>query len=368
VSGGSRSLGSPVVSPKQRFRSLTEPGYRRKFLLMSLSTRIVLLLATTACFSFLALAQQATPETPAANPSAQNVPASNPPVPDAQTTNSSAAQQSSSNQNAGQNSDKDKDDKNKEKNKDKNKTAQGTNAQGKNAGTSNDRLFLALPNFLTLEGSGQVAPLTTGQKFKVVARGAFDKVQLPWYLSLAAISQAENSEPGYGQGWEGYGKRVASAFADGAIENFMTSAVFPSLLHQDPRFFQSGKGGFGHRTGYAISRIFVTRTDSGHSQFNYSEILGSALAATISTNTYHPRAFITTRYDTATNTVVYVHNASDRTLPNTISVWGTQVGYDALTYAIKEFWPDVHRKMVKKHNQAMAAEPASANPSPQAGP
>ena len=56
----------------------------------------------------------------------------------------------------------------------------------------------------------------------------FDKVQIPWYLSLAAISQAENSEPGYGQGWEGYGKRFASAFADVAIENFMTSAVFPS--------------------------------------------------------------------------------------------------------------------------------------------
>jgi hypothetical protein len=250
----------------------------------------------------------------------------------------------------------------KDKDKDKNKTAQGTNGKKKNAGTSNDRLFLALPNFLTLEGSGKVAPLTTGQKFKVVARGAFDKVQIPWYLSLAAISQAENSEPGYGQGWEGYGKRFASAFADGAIENFMTSAVFPSLLHQDPRFFQSSEGGFAHRAGYAISRIFVTRSDSGHSQFNYSEIFGSALAAAISTNTYHPRAFITTRYDPTTNTVTYVHNASDRTLPNTLSVWGTQMGYDALTYGIKEFWPDLHRKMAKKHNKAAAMQPASSNP------
>lgn len=246
---------------------------------------------------------------------------------------------------------------------------QSTSGQGKAAkGTSNDRLFLALPNFLTVEGSGKVAPLTTGQKFKLVARSAFDEVQLPWYLSLAAISQAEDSEPGYGQGWEGYGKRFASAFADGAIENFMTSAVFPSLLHQDPRFFQSSEGGFAHRSGYAISRIFVTRSDSGHSQFNYSEILGSALAAAISTNTYHPRAFISKHYDAATNTVTYVHNASDRTLPNTLSVWGTQMGYDALTYGIKEFWPDIHRKMVKKHDKAMAAQPASPNPSTAPGP
>jgi hypothetical protein len=246
---------------------------------------------------------------------------------------------------------------------DKGEANQSTSGQGKAAkGTPNDRLFLALPNFLTVEGSGKVAPLTTGQKFKLVARGAFDKVQLPWYLSLAAISPAENSEPGYGQGWEGYGKRFASAFADGATENFLVGAVFPSLLHQDPRFFQSSEGSLRHRTGYAMSRIFVTRTDSGHSQFNYSEIFGSAMAAAISTNTYHPRAFITTRYDPATNMVTQVHNASDRTLPNTISVWGTQVAYDTLTDVIKEFWPDIHRKMAKKHNKPGAPQPANSNP------
>jgi hypothetical protein len=306
-------------------------------------------------------AQQSTPEsnpTPAAP--AQPAPQSATPQSDSSSKPAASGQDAQTAASPQAASDKDKD---KDKNKDK--TAQGANAQGKNAGTSNDRLFLALPNFLTLEGSGKVAPLTVGQKFKVVARGSFDKVQLPWYLTLAAISQAENSEPGYGQGWEGYGKRVASAFADGTIENFMTSAVFPSLLHQDPRFFQSSEGGFAHRSGYAISRIFVTRTDSGHAQFNYSEIFGSALSAAISTNTYHPRAFISTRYDPTTNTVTYVHNASDRTLPNTLSVWGTQMGYDTITYFIKEFWPDLRRKMAKKHNEPAAMQPANSNPQPQ---
>jgi hypothetical protein len=245
--------------------------------------------------------------------------------------------------------------------KDKDKDAQSTNAQGKNAGTSNDRLFLALPNFLTLENAGKVPPLTAGQKFKVVARGSFDKIEFPWYGILSGISQAENSEPGYGQGWEGYGKRYASAFADGTIENFMTSAVLPSILHQDPRFFQSSEGGFGHRAGYAMSRIFVTRTDSGHSQFNYSEIVGSALSAAISTNTYHPRSFITTRFNPTTDTLTYVYNASSRTLPNTASVWGTQVLYDTITIVIKEFWPDVHRKMNHKHS-GDAAPAGSPNP------
>jgi hypothetical protein len=248
---------------------------------------------------------------------------------------------------------------------DKEKDAQGASSQGKPAaaasGTSNDRLFLALPNVLTLENVGNVPPLTTGQKFKVVARGSFDKIEFPWYGILSAISQAENSEPGYGQGWEGYGKRYASAFADGTIENFMTSAVFPSLLHQDPRFFQKSDGGFARRSEYAVSRIFVTRTDSGHRQFNYSEILGSAVSATISTNSYHPRAFITTRFDPTTDTLTYVHNASSRTLPNTLSVWGTQVLYDTITIVIKEFWPDVHRKMDHKH-QGDAAQAGATKP------
>ncbi len=142
-----------------------------------------------------------------------------------------------------------------------------------------------------MQNAGQVPPLTSGQKFKVVFRSSFDPVQYAWYGFLSAISQAENSEPGYGQGWQGYAKRYGSAFADGTIENFMTGAVFPSLLHQDPRFFQLGKGTFTHRTEYAVSRIFITRTDSGKAQFNYSEIVGSALSAAISTNTYRSPCF-----------------------------------------------------------------------------
>jgi hypothetical protein len=203
-----------------------------------------------------------------------------------------------------------------------------TSTQGKVAGTSNDRLFYALPNFLSLENGGQVPPLTARQKFAVVARGSFDYVQFPWYGFLAGISQAEDSEPGFGQGAAGYGKRFGSAFADGTIENFVTGAILPSLLRQDPRFFQSGTGGFWRRSGYAVSRIVVTRTDAGGEQFNYSEVLGSAASAAISTYSYH--------------------STSDRTVANTLSVWGSQVGYDTVTIVIKEFWPDIHRKLSRK--------------------
>ena len=216
--------------------------------------------------------------------------------------------------------------------------------QSKASGTSNDRLFYALPNFLSIENTGQVPPLTTKQKYAVVARGTFDPVQYPWWAFLSALSQAENSEPGFGQGWEGYGKRFATAAADGTIENFLTGAVLPSLLHQDPRFFQSSEGGFGRRSVYAVSRIFVTRTDSGRSQFNYSEIVGSAMSAAISNYSYHPRS---TYISTPSNPHMFV--PSDRTLINTANVWGSQVGYDTITIVVKEFWPDIHRKLSKKH-------------------
>jgi hypothetical protein len=273
-------------------------------------------LATVLSFTA-ATAQETSPAPPAANPPAAEPAATNPPANSTAQAPTSPSAADQSKNSPDKKADDAKAGEAKDKDKDKDKGA-----------TSNDRLFFALPNFLTLEGSGQVPPLTAGQKYKVVARSAFDKVQFGWYGFLAGISQAENSEPGYGQGMEGYGKRYGAAFADGTIENFMTGAVLPSIFRQDPRFFQSSTGGFTHRAGYAVSRIFITRSDSGHSQFNVSEILGSAASAAISTYSYHP--------------------SGDRTFSNTMSVWGTQVGYDTVTIVIKEFWPDIRRKLHKE--------------------
>lgn len=226
-------------------------------------------------------------------------------------------------------------------------------------GTSNDRLFYTLPNFLTLETKKQLPPLTVGQKFAVVTRGSFDYVQYPWYGFLSLVSQAENSEPGYGQGWEGYGKRYGAAFADGTIENYFTGAILPSLGHQDPRYYQLGEGSFWHRTGYAVSRNLITLGDAGGKQFNYSEVLGGALSAAISTYTYHPKSFFTYRYNPSTGMTTAVFHPSDRTLINTTKVWWTQYGYDTLTLVIKEFWPDLRRKIGLKRK----GEPvATANP------
>jgi hypothetical protein len=226
------------------------------------------------------------------------------------------------------------------KNQDKDKDSQAP-------ATSKDRLFFALPNFLTVDANGKIVPLTAGQKFKVVARGTFDPAQIPWYGVLSAISQASNSEPGYKQGWAAYGKRYATYAADGTIENFFVGAIFPSLLHQDPRFFPKPEGSFFSRATYAASRIVITRGDSGKREFNFSEIFGSAMASAISTYSYHPRRTFIGKTISSNGTVTLDYAPSERTLKNTASVWGSQVGYDTITIVIKEFWPDIRRKFKK---------------------
>jgi hypothetical protein len=223
-----------------------------------------------------------------------------------------------------------------------NKSAQDTAGQGKVAGTSNDRLFYTLPNFLSVQ-KGNLPPLSVKDKFKVVALGNFDFIQYPWWAIVAAVSQADNSEPQFRQGWLAYAKRYGTTVGDSSVENFMVGAVFPSMLHQDPRFYQSSTGSFWRRTGYAVSRIVISRSDSGHAQFNYSEIFGAATAAAASTYTYHPRS---TYVATPTNPHEFI--PSDRTFRNTVSVWYTQIGLDAITIEVKEFWPDIHRRLQRK--------------------
>ena len=200
---------------------------------------------------------------------------------------------------------------------------------------SNDRLFFTLPNYFTLEKAGDAPPLTAADKFKMTARGAFDPMQVAFIGIQTGIGDAQGHDSGYGAGVEGYSKRLAVHFADSTIENFMTRAIMPTVLHEDPRYYQKGSGGFWRRSSYAVSRIFVTRTDSGATTFNFSEILGSGSAASISAYSYHL--------------------PGDHNLGSVASIWGTQVAYDALSYWLKEFWPDLRRKVTRHHADATPA-------------
>jgi hypothetical protein len=191
-------------------------------------------------------------------------------------------------------------------------------------GTSKDRILWTLPNFLTVEDAGNIPALTAAQKFKVVGRSLIDPSEFVLIGFVAGLGQASDSNPSYGQGAQGYAKRYGTSYADNAVENFMASAVLPSVLHQDPRYYQLGRGGFWRRTIHAVSRVVITQSDAGQRQFNYSEVFGAGMAAAISTYSYHPE--------------------SERSFGNVAGVWSTQIGWDVATYMIKEFWPDLRKK------------------------
>jgi hypothetical protein len=197
----------------------------------------------------------------------------------------------------------------------------------KETGTVNDRIFEVLPNYGTVETSKSLPPLTSGQKFRLATAGVFDWAAYPFNGALAAISQAKDDPKSWGQGWGAYGKRYGESFADNSIGTYMTTAVFPILLHEDPRYYQMGKGSLTHRAYHGINRLFVTRTDSGRDRFNISESLGNAVAAAIS-NVYHP--------------------AEDRTAGRNASTFGLLILWDGLSNELKEFWPDIRRKVLHK--------------------
>jgi hypothetical protein len=191
-------------------------------------------------------------------------------------------------------------------------------------GDDKNRIFGVLPNYGTVERNTKVSPVTATSTFKMAALGSFDPYVFPFVVFTAGLAQIQNEEPSWGHGIGAYGKRYVTAFSDNTIGNFMTTAVAPTLLHQDPRYFVLGEGGFLHRAGYALSRSVVTRTRAGRRAFNLSEIGGNAVGAVIS-NAYHP--------------------PEDRTLSETASRWGLQVLWDTMTNTLKEFWPDIRRKI-----------------------
>lgn len=150
------------------------------------------------------------------------------------------------------------------------------------------RLMGVIPNFYT-SYIYDAAPLTWEQKFSLAARGTFDPVAGIGVGFAAGIEQANNSYPGYGQGAAGYSKRYAAKFVDGRSSDFLTHAVFPSLFHQDPRYYYQGAGTFKSRLVHAVGNAFVTRSDSGRNVPNYSYLLGNLSAAALS-NLYYPQA------------------------------------------------------------------------------
>jgi hypothetical protein len=188
--------------------------------------------------------------------------------------------------------------------------------------TQTKRILGIIPNFRAVSANTKLPPQSNKEKFLTATRDSFDYSALFLPAVLAGYSQAVNAVPQFHQGAAGYARYYWHSFVDQAIENYMVEAIGPIITHQDNRYYTMGQGGFLKRTGYALSRAVITRNDAGNNTFNSSEVIGAGAAAGIS-NLYYP--------------------SPQRTLSNTLTKWGTNVGIDAGTFVFKEFWPDINK-------------------------
>jgi hypothetical protein len=184
------------------------------------------------------------------------------------------------------------------------------------------------------------APLSSGQKFRLFFRSAID----PWAFGLnvvvAGINQAADSDPEWGQGMQGYAKRYGAGYSDYFTGNFFGNAVLPSLLHEDPRYFQKGSGSFIRRFLWAASSTVWCKRDHGGWGPNYANVGGNLIGAAIA-RTYYP--------------------ASERTVSDTITD-GLTVSAEGIVGAeVIEFWPDIvrHHQRKQAEKQARAIDAAA---------
>ncbi len=195
---------------------------------------------------------------------------------------------------------------------------------------SDKRVLWIIPNYRTVPAPAIYKPITSREKFAIAVADSFDRGTIALAAAFAGESQLTRSDPSFGNGVGAYGRYFGTAYADLVIGDFMTEAIYPTLLHQDPRYFRRAKGSGFSRLGYAAGQIFWTHTDSGRTQFNDSEIAGNATAVAIS-NAYYP---------------------DGRNLGSAVSKFGSQLGVDMASNILKEFWPDIRKKLSRERRTA----------------
>jgi len=197
------------------------------------------------------------------------------------------------------------------------------------------RILGVVPNFRAISTDEKLPPQSAKEKFITCTEDSFDYSSIFVPAMLAGYSMATKATPEFGQGAAGYGRYFWHTAVDQTAENYMVEFVVPALTREDTRYYTLGRGGFLKRTGYALSRAVVTRSDAGKEVFNASEVIGAGAAAGLSTLYYPSR---------------------ERSLGSTGTAWGIDVSVDALAFVAKEFWPDINRKLFHGARASAAAQ------------
>ena len=208
------------------------------------------------------------------------------------------------------------------------------------------RILGFIPNFQTKnDDPGNQQPLTVKQKYILELHQTVDFSAHIGNLFQAALQQASNAQPHYGQGWGPYAERFGAAEADQVTSSFFLYGFLPSILHDDPRYFRRAKGPILTRIYYAATRTAISRKDSGDPTFNIPLVAGFLLQQSISTAYYPP---------------------VDRTVGRVFENWGTSLAYNSAYNELKEFYPDLIRVVFRRHHHAdpPAPPPSGTSQSP----
>jgi hypothetical protein len=188
------------------------------------------------------------------------------------------------------------------------------------------RILGIVPEFNTSNIS-DAAPLSAAQKYQLALKGAIDPFAFVAAGIDAGLSQKSNDFPGYGQGATGYARRFQASYADSFDGAMLGNALFPALLHQDPRYFRKGTGSFRSRLLYSLTSTVRCKNDSSNWAPNYSNLLGNLAAGGIA-NLYYP--------------------STDRGASLVFQRALTVTAEGAIGAVFYEFWPDISRKLFHK--------------------
>ena len=186
------------------------------------------------------------------------------------------------------------------------------------------RIFGIIPNFKSVTAGTILPPQTFKDKFITASQDSFDYSSLTLAAAVSLQSYATDATPEFHTGGAAFGRYFWHSYLDEISENYLVEFIIPAATHEDTRYYSLGHGGFAKRATYSLSRAFITKTDSGKSTFNISEIVGAGASAGLS-NYYYPRP--------------------ERTLDNTINKWGVNVGIDVASFFFREFSPDIYHVM-----------------------
>jgi hypothetical protein len=187
--------------------------------------------------------------------------------------------------------------------------------------TEHHRILWIIPNFRSSPTLKDYEPLSAKQKFMIATDDSLDPGTFALGAAFGIQGEWTASAPSFGHGVRAYPRYYVSSLSDFIVGDFMTEAVFPTLLRHDPRYFRRGTGGGWTRLGYALGQIVWTHSDAGNTRFNLSEIAGNATAVAIG-NAYYP---------------------DNRTVASNVSKFAVQIGVDAVGNILKEFAPELER-------------------------